>query len=96
MNEFKGTPGPWRTSSAYGTCVIDSSGRTLLSLVTNYVERNNVYADIADARLIAAAPEMLEALRQATQSMLDSGYSPNSVVIQANNAAIAKALGETE
>lgn len=45
----------------------------------------------ADARLIAAAPELLEALQQAVTSMQDSGYPNNSVVVRAARQAIAKA-----
>jgi hypothetical protein len=48
----------------------------------------------ANARLIAAAPELLEALKQAVTSMQDSGYQNSHVAVRAARAAIAKATGE--
>lgn len=43
------------------------------------------------ARLIAAAPDLLEALQQAVTSMQDSGYPNDSLVIRAARQAITKA-----
>lgn len=50
----------------------------------------------ADAALIAAAPELLEALEQAVTSMQDSGYPNSHVAVRAARAAIAKATGGAE
>lgn len=48
----------------------------------------------ANARLMAAAPELLEALERAVTSMQDSGYPNSHVAVRAARAAIAKARGE--
>lgn len=109
MKEFKGTPGPWHvgTRSGHNANMVYSYDHQEeygdSAIASAYMVPCNRRVDevgngegVANIHLIAAAPELLEALRQATTSMLNSGYNPNSVVIQANNAAIAKALGETE
>ena len=43
----------------------------------------------------SGAPDLLAALEVAVQSMLDSGYAADSVVIRASRAAINKAKGES-
>jgi hypothetical protein len=47
-----------------------------------------------DARLIAAAPKLLSALKQAVTSMQDSGYPNSHVAVREARAAIAAATGE--
>lgn len=49
---------------------------------------------LAVAQLIAAAPELLEALTLAIQSMQDSGYPNTHVAVLAARQAIRKAKGE--
>lgn len=49
----------------------------------------------ANAHLIAAAPDMYEALQQAITSMQDSGYQNSHVAIRAGKAALAKAEGKS-
>ena len=80
MTEAKHTPGPWAlgaetiviSSTVGGGCVADCG----------YREEGN-----ADARLIAAAPDMLEALKLAEAAM---GNMNAAAVVR---AAIAKATG---
>lgn len=48
-----------------------------------------------DAALIAAAPDLLEALEQAVTSMQDSGYPNSHVAVRAARTAIAKATRTT-
>ena len=51
--------------------------------------------DVANARLIAAAPELLEALQKARSALVMEGHHPgNSGVTIAVDAAIAKATGK--
>ena len=77
------TPGPW-TVPYYGGCIYDKHGVRILELA-DY----NGYDLVADARLIAAAPDLLAALK----AMLADGGDIVSVIEQAE-AAIAKATGE--
>ncbi|EPG4896162.1 hypothetical protein NM463_002268 [Citrobacter koseri] len=86
MKEFKGTPGEWHYSHARGEVVSKSEG-LIAELVVNGQEDNN-------GSLIAAAPDLLEALQQ----LLEDVYSNNDVVlgyrVNKARAAISKALGE--
>ena len=61
MEEFKGTPAPW-TGKDVHICKQDDAGLQIGFLMTNSDERKAEGA--ANAHLIAAAPEVLEALRQ--------------------------------
>lgn len=85
--EFKHTPAPWKYTI-----------RNANEIMTTFhgVTIGDVYLDIttanqkADARLIAAAPELLEAL----QEIVGSHYLSDKAQSMATKA-IAKALGET-
>ncbi|MHA3924533.1 hypothetical protein ACX13C_06565 [Klebsiella oxytoca] len=98
MQEFKGTPGPWEMKKEKGEpewFVIKKGsmrklyGGTIRTPVAE--EINNKH----DANLIAAAPELLEALREVTGSLgvmvTDPGNCPE--IIKARSV-IAKALGK--
>ena len=71
MAEVKHTPGPWvviadeSAAQVKGFPCIESDGYTVVGLEGMY---GDIETDFANARLIAAAPDMLEAL-QAAQSM---------------------------
>lgn len=57
---MKHTKGPWKYN---GNCtVMDSDGSVLTCFVHSFVEHGDTEQDYANARLAAAAPEMLEAL----------------------------------
>lgn len=60
MQEFKGTPGPWHVSNEGCMLIRDDAG---LSIVAKYVGYTNDEEELANARLISAAPELLEALQ---------------------------------
>ena len=88
----KHTPGPWRYEYEPGYCgelLAEASGTTLAEFVTEPSEAN--------ARLIAAAPELLEALKlmveQFTKGSAPSTVKDSEARIKAH-AAIAKATGE--
>jgi hypothetical protein len=113
MSEFKGTPGPWNVDPRYPGDV-QANGQELCSMIGSmdigqqwniegnsditYDEKN------ANARLIAAAPELLEALEEAHRALMHyewyanpkSGWAStdNLTVRGMVDAAIAKALGE--
>ena len=83
MKEFKGIPGSWHYDDELGG--VYSNGDQFVCDVTNK----------DDANVIAAAPELLEAL----QKMLSKAYKQNwndayLEVIKSAQDAINKALGE--
>lgn len=97
MEEFKGVPGPWVTCDAHGpvengTCVQDTSEREkMIASCCHYAAREQV---VANAKLIAAAPELLEELIETHSALC---FTPNylgSLRYKKNKAAIAKALGK--
>lgn len=87
MTQFKGTPGPW-TGKDVGIAKQDDAGLQLGFIMTFDEKRRDECA--ANARLIAAAPELLEALQdlQARACI----YVNTSKA----EAAINKATGETK
>ena len=84
MSAFKGTPGPWACHDGIETYAHRVSSHRLSPAVCD------VYRS-ADARLIAAAPELLEAL-QTMVRVSDEGRRPRAARNKAR-AAIAKATG---
>lgn len=95
MKEFKGTPGPW-TGKDVGICKQDDAGLQLGFIMTFDDKRRAECA--ANAHLIAAAPELLEAL----QSIVKEAKNPRGelyellMVIDSAQTTIAKALGESK
>ena len=97
MKEFKGTPGPWFFDED-SECVVSNSAEccVLELLVTGDTTAGE---DSSNIKLIAAAPELLEAL----QNMIGAFDNPivrrklpgdfNKEAIESARAAIAKALG---
>lgn len=97
MKEFKGTPGPWRVN----TIGEHWNNPALVHLEVTYGTDGECVCDTVyrreDADLIAAAPELLEALRR----MLRAGQKQNwnehyESEMSLASAAIQKATGETK
>ena len=98
MSEFKHTPGPWHYSeTATHATVIDENNDAV------FHDDKRIPGVVRDARLIAAAPVLLEALKLAEEmlckqenAMRSMGrYEPcPEVAILTARAAIVKALGE--
>ena len=70
MSNTKHTPGPWSISSACKNAINAERNNKLIGIGTTYHDPDSVYfigqdEAIANARLIAAAPELLEALKSA-------------------------------
>ena len=99
MNKHKHTPGPWAVEHPYGEGGIYVSGTNTALIAKIYHEQE------ANARLIAAAPDMLAALRSllATAEAVDTanknqhghncaGFSSN--LFEFCHAAIRRAGGE--
>jgi len=99
--DSKHTPGPWEQTDGHGptphgTAVAQVGGNQyLIASCTAYFGREGGQAN---ARLIAAAPELLAALEQAHMALI--GYLPahrnvvTDAAIEAARAAIAKATGQ--
>lgn len=106
MNEFKGTPGPWElgTPEAQGEGLhvpIHGVGHGELATVVwqmadDKFDRIRSVSCEANARLIAAAPELLEALLAMDLEYGGLGeYDLDfSEPVKLARAAIAKAIGE--
>ena len=99
------TPAPWKAdieNSAEGLNITDDEGRRIAHTATI---RNPDYTPLiseeakANARLIAAAPELLEALKELTDLLQSpSGAGTMSEIRDSANrarAALAKAEGES-
>jgi hypothetical protein len=95
MSNTKHTKGPWRVSCQFGGASEVKSFHTITDA------DNRLFVALADtkgtAHLIAAAPDLLEALEKVWQVMLTG---EGSLAIQSENAkavcfAIAKARGES-
>lgn len=95
MNEFKGTPGRWIKR---GDGIV-APGNIEVAVVVNFQEDE---AMDADATLIAAAPELLEALQllmaEQTGGNKSCGHNGFTCMCSYNKAraAISKALGESQ
>ena len=110
MTESKHTPGPWEEASfeleglgdlalpQHGLCIIagDESEELICNLYEHMGSHLEQFTNAkANARLIAAAPELLEALQQMLL-WAPSGFAPQSKseAMSMANDAIAKAIGE--
>lgn len=102
MSETKFTPRPWRVCNGYGRVWIDAPD-------TKYSERDREYTRIilgaddyedckevrsADAHLIAAAPDLYEAIKELLYALQDDENWRTSGVYEDAEAALAKARGE--
>ena len=84
----KHTPGPWKIERGYGT-IIKSIGPCVPD---EYAGSAWLEVSEADARLIAAAPELLKALEAMLSEVEGCCCSTEKQAL----AAIAKATGETK
>ena len=99
MSEFKGTPGPWLVRRVGGV-----GGPAQIGYAIDFNEDQEQVVDYvyeeADAHLIAAAPDLLDALQSLKSELIlsdvDMGYIESHFRPSLNKAAaaIAKALGQ--
>lgn len=78
------TPGPWTLNGSD----IEGDGMTVVT-ITDY--RTLTPRQTANAHLIAAAPEMLAALRRCVEAL--EARMPNATVLPDARSAIARATG---
>uniref|UniRef100_A0A483LRH6 Uncharacterized protein n=1 Tax=Klebsiella pneumoniae TaxID=573 RepID=A0A483LRH6_KLEPN len=69
MQDFKGTPGPWHVSNENALRIRDDQSFVTVA-TAEYVTNEE---ELATAYLIAAAPELLEALQLALNAMNEMG-----------------------
>lgn len=94
------TPGPWDWSHReipggnYSTQVYDANGKEIATIAWYPVRENNVTTTsrVANARLIAAAPDLLSATIQ-VEAILAQIIDQPSDTLNKLRAAIAKATG---
>ena len=85
------TPGPWRVGDAGATVFGPANGNPAPETIARMAPRKQYKAN---ARLIAAAPELLEALRSIAESYPTTEEGETLAAIA--RAAIAAATGEGE
>jgi len=92
-NEVRHTPGPWRVTGSIHDPVTSDDG----DIITGFVRGPTAEIGDANARLIAAAPELLEALRSVQEFLAAGGrlhadaLFDDESAIDMINKAIAKA-----
>lgn len=92
--EFKGSKSPWNYDGNVRGAVEGSIDNLVASVYPMHYE--NAEEMKANAHLIAAAPELLEALIELTESAKEAidGLGDLADAIDTAKAAIAKALGQ--
>ena len=87
----KHTPGPWvvGTPGPNGCYTVGTAQGLMTAVIAESLHDNPEVAS-ADASLVSAAPELLEALMLAVED------EPNACFADTARAAIAKAKGETK
>lgn len=89
------TPGPWRVPITMPTDVVDSAENRWIANCRPSVNGAPLEQQEANARLIAAAPDLLEALEWIVQPDIPIGSNAEFQhrAIEVARAAIAKAKG---
>jgi hypothetical protein len=99
MSKTNHTPAPWNvqdnTAEPYGQLTVDSAAHGAVAICYT-MEKGETVAPaecIQNARLIAAAPMLLEALRELEQAVTDEGVRGMNSLLNKVRAAIQKATG---
>lgn len=102
MTQFKGTLGPWRVSEKRGDLIDirhenNEPGAMILNLAQVVARQSWLKEAEANARLIAAAPELLAALIKCADALEEVSYQAwCGEIIDEARAAVNKATGETK
>lgn len=102
MNIPKHTPGPWKIAGESNTVheafIIESESRTICWTADSLGEDDDEFTsdeDLANARLIASAPELLDSLKDLENILSCKPYDRDEQkLLVIARAAIAKAKGE--
>ncbi len=90
MKQFAGTPGEWQhILTPMGWPAIEADGEKRIATLRDSSPSITMEEDEANARLIAAAPDLLNALQWLLSAHVGDGPLPELA-----REAIAKALGE--
>ena len=84
------TQGPWAITDDF-IGVYDQQGRCVADMDSEGAPEIGYDESLANARLIAAAPDMLAALEDAVEALTEARYYPSE--LERFRAAIAKAKG---
>lgn len=96
MEEFKGTPGPWFRDNGRAIGPKSAEDDQSYGMVTpvGWVEFDpEIDIQVANQQMMAAAPELLEALQNMVEAYQYEASIDNPALLSAR-AAIAKALGK--
>ena len=95
MEKFKGTPGPWINVGGWVDAKKSGDLSSIICAIDSVASINPESVNDANANLIAAAPELLEALQCIIEACAWDTYgNPGYENLEAAKAAINKALGE--
>ena len=93
------TPGPWRVSLTDDTVVVDATGHEVAAIDGDYNDPDTWPLMEANARVIAAAPDLLSALRCA-KALLDNinefGACNSPEIYDAADTAVRAAIAKAE
>lgn len=87
----KPTPGPWTVEAPDERPIILSGDG---GMVADMIEREDSRETQANARLISAAPDLLEALEMLRETWTGTSYAQWTTEMHAADYAIAKARGQ--
>lgn len=97
MTKLKATPGPWHIGGAHGVIVYAGDGYAVASCATYHGRFTNEEAE-RNSNLIAAAPDLYEALNEIVKSLSDQddeGMIEHAQQMIDARLALSKARGES-
>ena len=93
MSEPKHTPGPWEADESRAMTAINTADKHVA--MVNISHQVSIAEHHANARLIAAAPEMLDALESLVSCISETRGSDAYLALIAARDAITKAKGQS-
>lgn len=101
MGESKHTPGPWKVSPTDDTVVIDATGAEVAAVDGDYNAPDTWPQTEANACLIAAAPDLMNALKRAFSYVeaavaKDGGIEHCQIEYRVDHDAVVAAIAKAE